>query len=161
MCNTTSGLDHRWEFTVVPENASYTTRRPISLTGVSGIPTTPLSIGNSMITFSRLSGPNILPLISRITISPVSRGLNGTVVSCFELATNSVATTTIQIIDTQQFGRTSIPHGKDIKGLCILCNDNIDDPMESMINDHRQRNHRALGSIIVSDHTYKNIDNRL
>ncbi len=105
MCTTTSGTDHRWEFTVFPENVSYT-RRPVSSTGVSGIPTTPLSIGTSMITFLRLSGQNVLPLISRIIIDPVSSTLNGTVVNCFELATNLVATTTIQIIDSRQFGKT-------------------------------------------------------
>jgi hypothetical protein len=106
-CTTTSGTDHGWEFTVFPENVSYT-RRPVSSIGVSGLPTTPLSISTSMITFSRLSGPNVLPLISRITVSPVSSGLNGTVVNCFELATNLVATTIIQIIDPQQFGKIPV-----------------------------------------------------
>ena len=107
MCNTTSTLEHRWEFTVFPENVSYT-RSPVSSIGVSGITTAPLIIGTSMITFSRLSGPNVQPLVSMITINPVSRGLNGTVVNCFELDTNLVATTTIQIIyiDSQQFGKT-------------------------------------------------------
>jgi hypothetical protein len=104
MCNTTSGFEHRWELTIFPENVSYT-RRPVTSIGVSGIPTSPLSIGTSTITFSRLSGQNILPLVSRITISPISSALNGTVVSCFELDTNLVATTTIQIIDPQQFGK--------------------------------------------------------
>ena len=98
-CNTTTGLDHRWEFTVFP--------RPATITGVSGIPIAPLSIGIAMVNFSRLSGQFDLPLISRVTISPVSSGLNGTVVSCFEVDTDLllVATTTIQTIDTQQFGK--------------------------------------------------------
>ena len=107
ICNTTSGIDHQWRFTVFPENVSYT-RPPVTSTGVSGVPTTPLSIGTSTIVFLRLSDQHVLPLISRVTISSVSRGLNETVVSCFELDTSLVATTTIQIIDTRQFSKT--PH---------------------------------------------------
>ena len=103
MCNT-SGLDHQWLFTVFPENVNYT-RPPVESTGTSGIPM-PLMIGASIITFSRLSGQFDLPLISRVTISSVERRLNGTVVSCVELDTNLVATTTIQIIDSQRFGKT-------------------------------------------------------
>ena len=103
-CNSTLGLDHQWLFTVVPENVSYT-RAPVSSIGVSGIPM-PLLISGSTITFSRLSGQFDLPLISRVTISSVGRGLNGTVVSCVELDTNLVATTTIRIIDSRQFGKT-------------------------------------------------------
>ena len=51
--------------------------------------------------------PNSLPLISRVVVSPVSSGLNGTVVNCFEgsSSTDSVATTTIRIIDHGQFGK--------------------------------------------------------
>ena len=103
MCNT-SGIDHQWQFTVFPENVSYT-RAPVESTGTSGIPM-PLLIGTSTITFSRLSDQFDLPLISRVTISSVGRGLNGTVVSCVELDTNLVATTTIQFIDSQRFGKT-------------------------------------------------------
>ena len=102
-CNST-GIDHRWDFTVLPENMTYTSS-PVTSTGVSGIPR-PLSIGTSTITFSRLSGPNVLPLISRITINPVSSDLNGTVVRCID-DVDSVATTIIQIIDSRRFGKTS------------------------------------------------------
>ena len=35
ICNTTTGIDHQWKFTVFPENISYT-RSPVSI-GVSGI----------------------------------------------------------------------------------------------------------------------------
>ena len=103
-CNTT-GIDHRWEFTVLQKNVTYTPS-PVTATGLSGIPR-PLSIGTSMITFSRLSGLNVQPLISRITITVVSSDLNQTVVHCFDDVV-SVATTIIQIIDSQQFGKTSV-----------------------------------------------------
>ena len=60
-----------------------------------------------MITFSRLSSQGSSPLVSRTVVSPVSRDLNGTVVNCFEgiSSTDSVATTTIGIIDPGQFGK--------------------------------------------------------
>ena len=105
---TTSGTVHRWKFSVFPENMTYITV-PVQSFGASGVPTTPLTISTSMIVFSRLSGPNILPLISRMVVSPVSSGLNGTVVNCFEgiSSTESIATMTIRIIDPGQFGKTT------------------------------------------------------
>ena len=96
-CITTKGINHRWEFTVFPENITHTSL--VTSVGMSGTPPS-LTLSTSMITFSRLSGPNSLPLISRIVVSPVSSGLNGTVVNCFEgiSSTESVATTSIYII---------------------------------------------------------------
>ena len=66
-------------------------------------------INNSTLTASRLSGNDSLPLISRMTINPVTSDLNGAVVSCFEgsISTDSVARTTIRIIDPGQFGKHS------------------------------------------------------
>ena len=103
---TSSSAVHRWEFTIFPENISYTPT-PISSAGTSGVPQ-PLTFSGSMVTFSRLSGQDSLPLVSRAVVSSVSSGLNGAVVNCFEgiSSTNSVATTTIRIIDPGQFGKT-------------------------------------------------------
>ena len=104
-CNT-SGVAHRWEFTVFPENMTSTV--PIQSLGTSGVQSAPLTIGTgtSTFNFSRLSDQNSLPLISRILISPISSGLNGTVVNCFEgglSSTEPVATTTVKVIDPVQF----------------------------------------------------------
>ena len=101
---TLSNIFLRWEFTVFPENISHAAI--ITSAGTSGIPP-PLTISDSMITFSRLSGPNVLPLISRATVALVSIGLDGTVVNCFEGSTSTdvVATTVIRIIDPGQFGK--------------------------------------------------------
>ena len=103
---TSSSAVHQWEFTIFPENISYTTT-PVSSAGTSGVPQ-PLTVGGSTITFSRLSGQDSLPLVSRAVVSPVSSGLNGTVVNCFEgvSSTNPVASTTIRIVDPGQFGKT-------------------------------------------------------
>ena len=113
ICITTTGMFLRWEFTVFPENMTYTAT-PVTSVGTSGAPTLPLTIGTSVITFSRLSGQDSSPLVSKIVINqtvvnPVSDGLNGTVVNCFEgiSSTDSVATTTIRIIDPGlEFGKT-------------------------------------------------------
>ena len=102
---TSSGAVHRWELTVFPENITHTTV-PIISVGTSGS-SPPLTFSGSVIIFSRLSGQDILPLISRTVVSPVSNGLNRTVVNCFEgiSSIDSVATTTIRIIDLGQFGK--------------------------------------------------------
>ena len=105
---TSSGTVHRLEFTVSSEGVTHTTV-PITSEGTSGV-TSRLTFSNSMITLSRLSAQDSSPLVSRSVFSPVSSGLNGTVVKCFEgiSSTDSVATTIIRIIDSQQFGKT--PH---------------------------------------------------
>ena len=79
---------------------------PLSSNGPGGT-SQQVTINNSTFTTSRLSGPNSLPLISRIVVNPVSANLNGTVVNCFEGSSSivSVATTTIRIIDPDQFGK--------------------------------------------------------
>ena len=102
---TSSSTIHRWEFTVLPENISHTTT-PVSSGGTSGVPQ-PLTFSGSMITFLRLSGQGSSPLVSRIVVSSVNRGLNGTVMNCFEgiSSIDSVATTTIRTIDPGQFGK--------------------------------------------------------
>ena len=102
---TSSGAVHRWEFTFFPDNITLTPTLVTSV-GTSGVSQT-LTFSSFTITFSKLSGQNLLPLVSGTVVSPVSGGLNGTVVNCFEgiSSTNSVATTTIRIIDPSQFGK--------------------------------------------------------
>ena len=95
----TTGIFLRWEITVFPENMTHVAT-PVSSVGSSGIPP-PLMIGSSTFNLSRLSGPDSSPLMSRMVVNPVSSGLNGTVVNCFEgsSSTDTVATTTVQVID--------------------------------------------------------------
>ena len=96
---TSSGTIHTWEFTIFPENMTYSAS--VISAGPSGVPP-PVTISSSMITFSRLSAQNSSPLVSRITVSSVSSGLNGTVVKCVE-GISSTAIATIRIIDAGQF----------------------------------------------------------
>ena len=109
-CSTSSKTDHSWEFTVFPENMTHAIA--VTSAGPSGTFPALLPISSSMITTSRLSSQDSAPLVSRVVVSPVNSGLNGTVVKCLEgiSPTDSVATTTIRIIDSRRFGKT----------LCIL-----------------------------------------
>ena len=100
---TSSGTIHRWEVTVMMPQAMNFPLTPIL--SIGGTPQL-VMINNSTFTASKLSGDGSLPLMSRIMVNPVSAVLNGTVVNCFEgsSSTESVATTTIRIIDPGQFG---------------------------------------------------------
>ena len=81
---------------------------PLSSNGPGGMSQL-VRINNSTFTTSRLSGRDSLPLMTRMVVNPVSAALNGTVVNCFEgtSSTESVATTTIRIIDPGQLGKIS------------------------------------------------------
>ena len=84
--------------------AIYSSSSPISVPLV-------VMINNSTFTATRLSGEN-MTLMSRMTINSVNNGLNETVVNCFEgtSMTESVATTTITVIDPGQFGKKINAH---------------------------------------------------
>ena len=96
-CNTSNTL-HIWQFTAIPESGpALTYMRRVSSVGSVGVDSQPITINTTiMITFSRLSTQNGLPLMSRMLISSVSEGLNGVQVEC--VAATEVATTTIHII---------------------------------------------------------------
>ena len=96
-CNTSNTL-HRWRFTAIPESGpAVTYMRTVSSIGSTGVDSEPITINSTiMVTFSRLSIQNELPLISRMVINSVSEGLNGVRVEC--VAAPEAATTTIHII---------------------------------------------------------------
>ena len=106
----TTGPELSWEFTAISESGSAMTYMPapVESAGPSGVPPSVI-INTTTFTFSRLSYRDSLPLISRMTISPASSGLNGTVVNCFEgFPSTESAATTIRIIDPGQFGKKII-----------------------------------------------------
>ena len=92
---------------MIPQSMTFTGIAVFTSIGPSGEPRQ-VMISGSTLTASRLSGNDSLPLISRMTVHPVTSGLNGAVVSCFEGSTsiNSVSTTTIRITDPDQFGKS-------------------------------------------------------
>ena len=96
----TSGVLQTWKFTAISESgAAMTFTRTVSSGGSTGVDSQPLIINSTlMFTFSRLSCQGSLPLISRMTIDPVTEGLNGTRVNCLDGITSESATTTLHII---------------------------------------------------------------
>jgi hypothetical protein len=61
-----------------------------------------LMINQTVFTFSRISGENSLPLTSRLSISPIGGGLNGTLVNCTDLATFNTSSATIDVVNEGQ-----------------------------------------------------------
>lgn len=61
-----------------------------------------LMINQTVFTFSRISGENSLPLTSRLSISPIGSGLNGTLVNCTDLATFNTSSTIINVINVSE-----------------------------------------------------------
>ena len=92
MC-TTAGVFLNWSSAVIPNG------RVIQSTGESDHQTHTQTVNNTVFTFSRLSGPNSLPLISRLLIGPLSDDLNGTVVTCVDLVTSNSSSTVINIVN--------------------------------------------------------------
>ena len=96
----TLGVLHTWRFTAISESGAVMTfTRSVSSHGPIGVDSQPLIINSTVrFTFSRLSSQNIFPLISRMTINPMTEGLNGTRVNCLDGITSEQAATTIHII---------------------------------------------------------------
>ena len=116
MCSVT-GIVLRWEFTV--KSMTYIPT-PITSLGPNAEPSPPVMIDNTTtFTFLRLSAEDS-PVISRMIVNHVSRGLNGTVVNCREGLTSQsdVATTTILIIDPGQGGKRFGGEGIDLLLTC-------------------------------------------
>ena len=99
-CNSSSPL-HTWQFTVISERgAAMTYDALIQSAGPIGVLNPqPLIVNSTIIfTFSRLSTEDDLPLISRMIINNVSKGLNGVEIQCSDTRMINSATTTIHII---------------------------------------------------------------
>ena len=60
----------------------------------------PLEVNSTIFNFSKTSAGDDLPVMSRLLISPVSSGLNGTVINCEDLDTAEVSSTTVIIRET-------------------------------------------------------------
>ena len=94
---TTSGRSHSWQLIENPGSGAATSLRRVSSIGSTGVEEDPMVINSVMFTFSRLSGPGSLPLMSKMTVSGVSQSLNGSQVNCVESEEES-AMATILII---------------------------------------------------------------
>ena len=111
MC-TTSGALQTWQLTVISGAAmiyNNNIMRSVQSAGPSGVANSQPLIINFTITFtfSRLSTRDFLSLISRLSISSVSGGLNEVQVNCVDVVTFESAMTTILIVGGTR-GFTSI-----------------------------------------------------
>ena len=98
-CYTSSNF-LRWEFVAISASGEAVTyMQTVTSDGPAGVDSDPITINSTiMVSFSRDSSQGSLPLISRMTINPVSDGLNGVDVKCTDRVTSESATTTILII---------------------------------------------------------------
>ena len=92
---TISGQFMRWIFTVTLDDGTLMTFMPAITAGGSGSVPIPSMVNSTTFTYSRLSTQ---PLISTMTVHPVSQGLNGVDITCSDIQTTESAATTIQII---------------------------------------------------------------
>ena len=95
-CTTTGGF-LAWTFNVFRGNESTVTNilRNILSTDSAGGAMSELIVNSTMFNFSRTSAQDRLPVMSRLLISPVSDGLQGTVINCVDVETSEVSSTTI------------------------------------------------------------------
>ena len=95
---TTSGVIQTWQLVSNPESGAVTQLQQVSSAGSSGLDSGPRIINSITFNSSRLSSQGSSPLISRMTVNPVSEGLNGSEVNCVDTLASESATTTILII---------------------------------------------------------------
>ena len=105
----TSIVIHRWSFSFIPNTRAIFSDR-------SGNQSSHLLVNSTIsLIFTRVSSEDSLPLISRLLISPVSDGLNGSSVNCMDVATSESMSTSINVIDNIQ------PQGKmTIQYVCTV-----------------------------------------
>ena len=91
---TTTRNPLQWRFSVIRGDETTATEIRRSINSIGPV-TSNLTINSTVFNFSRISAPNSMPVTSRLVISPVSNGLNGTVMSCVDVDSGEVASTTI------------------------------------------------------------------
>ena len=97
---TTTGRFLEWSFTLIPENETTPMRytRSLQTYGPKHLQIFEQVIASTMFIYSRNSAENSLPLMSTLSVSPVSDGLNGTVVNCTDVTTSDTVSTIIIIV---------------------------------------------------------------
>ena len=101
---TATGPFLEWSLNLIPENATTARRvsRLIESTSQDMQNSNFRGVNSTVLTFSRTSSPNSLPVMSRILISSVSEGLNGTVINCADRLSSNVSSTIIYVINEEQ-----------------------------------------------------------
>ena len=91
----------RWNFTVVNEQGRDEEITVFSASRATSQQSMPIVVNSTTFTLIRNSAQSVLPLISTLSINPVSVSLNGTVVNCMDPGNSMTsASTTILIFDS-------------------------------------------------------------
>ena len=91
-CTTTADL-LQWRFSVFRGNETTAIEITRTITSTGSVMLN-VTINSTVFNFSRISA-NSMPVMSRSVISPVSNGLNGTVMNCVNVDAGEVTSTTI------------------------------------------------------------------
>ena len=93
MCTITGEL-LQWKFNMIRGNETTAIRITRTITSTRSAMLN-VTINSTVFDFSRISAHSSVPVISRLVISPVSNGLNGTVMNCVNVEAGDVLSTTI------------------------------------------------------------------
>ena len=97
-CNSTDSI-LKWQLTFFIEDGSTTQLLPVPLISSTALNEIIRVVNTSTLTFSRISERGLdIPLVSRLVIDSVSKSLNGTNITCMEVNTAAMATTTLYIV---------------------------------------------------------------
>ena len=96
---TVAGTFLEWSFFLVPEGETMARNFFRSLHSGSVPATSDLEVNSIMFTFSRISAEDRQPLVSRLLITPVSDGLNGTEVNCTDVVASNTSSIHIKVIN--------------------------------------------------------------
>ena len=99
---TTSGNYHEWIFYVVPSNGTNISEYARLLT-TNGDQRSNLTVNSIMFTFHRKSMRGSLPLITSLTIDPISSGYLGAEVICTDKESSNSSSVFLNIINGSDF----------------------------------------------------------
>ena len=85
----------RWTSDILQQN-----RYTIQSIGISDTEVQQIS-SSTTLTITRISGANVLPLVSTLLISSITDSLNGTELTCIDLWSSNSSSTTIHVISEE------------------------------------------------------------
>lgn len=98
----TTGQVLRWKFALINENGTNHTyfEQSLQYLGSADLQLFNRTFNSSVFFINRTSGANVLPVMSRLSIIPVTNALNQTVIYCEDVATRMSSSTTINVISS-------------------------------------------------------------
>ena len=94
-----AGTFLEWSFFLVPERETMARKFFRTLHSGSVPATSDLEVNSITFTFLRISADGSQPVVSRLLITPISDGLNGTEVNCTDILASNTSSTHIKVIN--------------------------------------------------------------